>query len=466
MAPPSPPAYVESATCNTCRGDGPFEHAFLCSFKVEHARHHFAVCSDKCYSKFEKECVRAAQDGLEVKVARKVAQRAKKDVLFCPRCFYELKEVSPPVSSTEPSGASGVAPPPPPAQPRAATAADCSSVTVEELDIAQCVVHVKERDEEAAEGAARKPGKGKKKQAQREKCGDLMSAFFRDPAVDRTVTEDGELLHRSDRVGIAPTLMANGSAVRTTVPVTVVSHLSTASPAMSQVASLSATAVQSNPASMAPVKAKIAGLPPGWQAAWDPSSEDHYYYHAQSGEVTWERPGVESLERDPSRDAMRESPKDEEKRAEEAVIQPEPAVARKNVTSDEYLCVRSWVPRAEDEDCIRLLQGERLVLEGQTNGWGCGSVLPEVGERPRRGHFPMWAIGTSPLPSAATAILPGASCIATEHFEVPCGGYLQARRGDELVVRYSVTPHVWAYAEFAGDPARRGWIAVAFLRQT
>ena len=34
----------------------------------------------------------------------------------------------------------------------------------------------------------------------------------------------------------------------------------------------------------------------------------------------------------------------------------------------QYLCIRSWQPRLDDENCIQLMQGEHIVMLEEING--------------------------------------------------------------------------------------------------
>merc|ERR1712072_693364 len=130
----------------------------------------------------------------------------------------------------------------------------------------------------------------------------------------------------------------------------------------------------------------------------------------------------------------------------------------------EYVCIRKWTPRPEDRDCIRLIQGERVVLESETlSGWGIGTVVPEVGESPRSGHFPRWALSATPAPEPIH-FTPGTNAMVIDEFQAPASGYLSTHMNEVLVIKYQADPFVWVWAEDRADPNRRGWVPEAVLR--
>merc|ERR1719174_246857 len=49
-------------------------------------------------------------------------------------------------------------------------------------------------------------------------------------------------------------------------------------------------AIKSDAVKQATQVAKTIDLPVGWKSAWDPASHQHYYYHVDTKEVTWECP--------------------------------------------------------------------------------------------------------------------------------------------------------------------------------
>jgi len=130
----------------------------------------------------------------------------------------------------------------------------------------------------------------------------------------------------------------------------------------------------------------------------------------------------------------------------------------------EYVCIRKWTPRPEDRDCIRLIQGERVVLESETlSGWGIGTVVPEAGESPRSGHFPRWSLSDNPAPEPIH-FTPGTNAMVIHEFQAPASGYLSTHMNEVLVIKYQADPFVWVWAEDRADPNRRGWVPEAVLR--
>jgi len=147
---------------------------------------------------------------------------------------------------------------------------------------------------------------------------------------------------------------------------------------------------------------------------------------------------------------------------------PASTIASIRQSTIEYVCIRKWTPRPEDKDCIRLIQGERVVLESETlDGWGIGTVVPETGESPRSGHFPRWALSDNPAPEP-TRFTNGntmhANAMVIDEFQSPASGYLSTRMNEVLVIKYQVDPFVWVWAEDRADPNRRGWVPEAVLR--
>lgn len=243
------------------------------------------------------------------------------------------------------------------------------------------------------------------------------------------------------------------------------------------------------------------GLPPGWKAAWDPSSKDYYYY-STTGEVTWDRPRPEptvaaepaaysspaaptpqaaavhgaGLARSSVHGADRCTPDpspERDLRTCEASIAPDRVDAVTSATGAGaagaaenhpiHLATSSWAPRAGDTNCIQLTHGERVRLQKETGGWAYASVVPEEGERPRTGHVPRWALSDEAV-GPPERFEPGALCKAARPFEAPSEGYLWTEMGEALIARYQVPPYVWVFAESRWDSRRTGWVPGSTLQ--
>lgn len=245
------------------------------------------------------------------------------------------------------------------------------------------------------------------------------------------------------------------------------------------------------------------GLPPGWKAAWDPSSKDYYYY-STSGEVTWDRPRpVPAVAAEPpaysapavptpqvaavhgasagrtgadggDRCIPELSPESNFGISEAATANDRVDTVASDVGAGAvgaaeapdypvHLATSSWAPRAGDTNCIQLTHGERVKLQNVQGGWACASVVPEEGERPRTGHVPRWALSDEPC-GPPERFEPGALCKAAHAFEAPCEGYLWTEMGEALIARYQVPPYVWVFAESRWDSRRTGWVPGSTLQ--
>jgi len=488
---------TERPTCYVCQSAGPFGEAMECSAKLENRRHTFVLCkSNRCKAKFEKECIAAAEKGVEMKNFVRIKQMAKKGSFFCPKCFKELQEV--PVPECD-DVADEPAPPPPPQREvikeDLSSAEDASRSTSKDVPIlddvgfSDCVVLVKETLPDASPGGAtsKKGKKGKKpgNQLQRE----LVNALFFEDAAGRQAIEDLELVKSPSAwtspaairaVQSPPVLLpaplqpqAERLGVWADRPVSQADELAkyaaqrTAAQPRVEMSKPSAGTADSTGTTRAAESAKPTGLPPGWRSAWDPESNQHYFYHIETKEVTWDCPSAgKPHQQEEVTSSSSTTPSQGSTAASVVCSQVSTAPSVAQYGSLEYVCVHTWKPREEDKGCIRLIQGERVVLESETlSGWGIGSAVPEKGEAQRCGHFPRWALSNDPAPDPE--LFPQDSRVTVcQEFIAPAGGYLPACPGDVLVAKYQVAPYVWVWVEDPADPSRRGWAPEAVLRLT
>ncbi|CAK0813728.1 unnamed protein product [Prorocentrum cordatum] len=411
---------VTAGTVGVLKKDrGPWSRAYLCTYKKsDTAKHHFILCSEKCEAKFEKECLRCAEANLEVKVFRKIQQRAKARNYFCPKCFYELKEVDVPETHEPAVDSVTCAYEEEPANANAPKAPITEMITgMEDLGEDQFVVHKKGEEEEVDMRPSKKASKANKKKAmqmqnQDEKSTNLARLLFRDPNDNRVVSEEGEIFDRDkhrlsdkldDKAGagsvggawsagapaaerlvapppavpigadvwpgraaaeaaaaerllmpaaaatsgrstaVATSALAAAAAGSTAAPGAAAGRRLGAAQAAGRPAAFAAAPAAAQPQQpaedagagaarafmrrmdrpspedaqvaipssssggagstqlsppagedihVAPKEVGVDGLPPGWKAAWDPSSKDYYYY-STTGEVTWDRPRPE-----------------------------------------------------------------------------------------------------------------------------------------------------------------------------
>lgn len=479
---------TERPTCHICQSAGPFGDAMECTAQLEKRRHRYVLCkSSRCKAKFEKECVAAAEKGVEAKNFLRIKQMAKKGSFFCPKCFKELQDVPVPESHEV---AEDLAPPPPPTRKASKdnlpSAEDSSSTpkaepTLNDVDFSECVAHVKESLPDASPGGAvsKKGKKGKKQgnQLQRE----LVNALFFDNAAPQA-TEEGELI-RSPSAWTSPPAQARQSPPALlpapTLPAAErlgvwadrpVSQADELARYASQRTSAQPKVEMSKPSAgtgRATESAKPTGLPPGWRSAWDPESNQHYFYHIETKEVTWDCPSAgKPHQQEEATSSVSTTPSQGSTVASVVCSQASTAPSVAQYGSLEYVCVHTWKPRDEDKGCIRLIQGDRVVLESETlSGWGIGTVVPEKGEAQQCGHFPRWALSNNPAPEPE--LFPQDSRVTVcQEFAAPAGGYLPTCPGEVLVAKYQVAPYVWVWVEDPADPSRRGWAPEAVLRLT
>jgi hypothetical protein len=125
-------------------------------------------------------------------------------------------------------------------------------------------------------------------------------------------------------------------------------------------------------------------LPQGWKQAWDNESNKHYYWNINTRETKWACPKEtspckqdeiipESSISTASTTCSTFTASSESSQA--TASQPSSRTTGTPANELRYVCTRSWVPRPDDaSNCIRLTQGERIVLESETlSGWGIGT---------------------------------------------------------------------------------------------
>lgn len=295
-----------------------------------------------------------AEQKCEVQVLKKMKQGAKKGTVWCPQCFWELKDVQPPEGETtdeieEP-------PPPPPVVKKGGQKDDNSGEDCNELpelpvdlDFESCVMHLKESPK-LSPTAAPKGKKGKKAQRGGQLQRELVQAlFFEETRAGHNVTEEGEILRDEEPPASAPSREEKRSQTPVSVPlmspqpvpewppravrewppraepVAQPQRTSAGAPVKSEVpAGAYPAAGKSSPsssekpaeaikpftrdpatASKSSQPARSTDLPPGWRSAKDPATGNLYYYHIQTKEVTWDRPADEkSCDNEPDADSI------------------------------------------------------------------------------------------------------------------------------------------------------------------
>jgi len=507
---------VERPTCHVCKSGGPFGRSLECTFKLENSRHRFLLCtSHKCEAKFEKECLTAAEKGVEAGYYTKVIkQMAKRNSYFCPRCFQALKDVPLPKCEDCP-------PPPPPMKSSMLEEEElsCGNATaapaapLEDLDFSKCVAIVKEADPSPVAGGSKKGKKQGKKQGGNQLQRELVQALFFEESAAERATEEGELLDSPRVVASSPKpaqtapaffipaamsqvlpkadqrrgVWADNPSSNAAMPqVMAPSQASKPAGVAARTAPAGATA-RAAPATAAADPAGAAArfvaraadaaertqpleLPPGWKTAWSSEGNQHYYYHVDTREVSWDLPtaaaGRACHQEEVSATSASTTYSQSSTAAPRVCSQPTTPSAAQSASSLEYVCIHTWKPREADAGCIRVVHGERVALESETlSGWGIGTVVPEQGEDTRCGHFPRWALSDNPAPYPEI-LTPGSRVTVCEDFTAPTAGYLSICEGDVFIAKYQVAPYVWVWIEHQEDPCRRGWVPEAVLRRS
>jgi hypothetical protein len=395
----------------------------------------------------------------------------------------------------------------------------CTAIGPLDLDLDNCTVHIKKEAPSCSPTERSKKGKKGKKNKGAMNGEVVQALFFEDPR--RSLSEDGELAiepltseaHASPSRRTTPAGADLSPVVSTELhsPVTTTKGLATPSTAVQwpAVAKTASKAVAKSTSASSTLKTQSSALralpgnqvtdlasttepptlPAGWKAALDPASKNFYYYHVKTRNVTWEIPtdesarssetAVEALEKK-SKDAVMDasacslssastaastSSASSQNRnsssltaADRRAHSPTLSQAQSVPSSVQYLVTHTWTPRQEDRDCIRLIHGERVILEAETKeGWGIGTVVPEAGETARSGHFPRWALSDIPAPDPKPFV-PGARAMVMEKFVSPANGYLTIAVGEIVTVKYQVDPLIWVYVEATSDSSRRGWV--------
>lgn len=144
--------------------------------------------------------------------------------------------------------------------------------------------------------------------------------------------------------------------------------------------------------------------------------------------------------------AAEEAQLEEQRRAHAAAAAAQPRGVRLNT---EYVCTRHFRPRSEVESAIRLVQGERIMVEwtdGNPQGWAFGSLVDRPEER---GYFPVDVL--SEVREHPRRRQVGERCWVREEFKPleSMAGYLHIKPGDYLEIMHMEEPCVWAYAQKA-----------------
>lgn len=134
----------------------------------------------------------------------------------------------------------------------------------------------------------------------------------------------------------------------------------------------------------------------------------------------------------------------------------------------QYVCLRHWTPKAEVENCLTVLHGQRLVVDwtdGQPSGWAFGRFLDDASKAGYISQDLLLACDPAVVLSA------GETCQIVESFHVPEEGYLTLARGDKVRVLAAENHYVWAHCELLSSRrptskvGSRGWAPEWVLRE-
>mmetsp|Transcript_31153 Transcript_31153/g.85353 ORF Transcript_31153/g.85353 Transcript_31153/m.85353 type:complete len:565 (-) Transcript_31153:88-1782(-) len=216
-------------------------------------------------------------------------------------------------------------------------------------------------------------------------------------------------------------------------------------------------------------------LPPHWQAIWSDEQAKYYYWHRPTNYTTWETPdaspellGGTMASREGLGDSTsftfdtRQEAIPEARNAADAFVKVDP----ESETGRQFLCVQHWRPQVGIDYCMRIIQGDRLVItwsSGEERGWVYGHALDDPC---RAGYVPRSVITHASADSRCRST--GELCTVNKHFEGPeeVGGYLAVLPGDILRIAAAMEPpYVWAYAErTGGSKPEVGWVPEAVLQ--
>mmetsp|Transcript_40402 Transcript_40402/g.86764 ORF Transcript_40402/g.86764 Transcript_40402/m.86764 type:complete len:461 (+) Transcript_40402:167-1549(+) len=165
-------------------------------------------------------------------------------------------------------------------------------------------------------------------------------------------------------------------------------------------------------------------LPDGWMACWS-SEWERYFYWRTGEEPTWEAPVSEQRTRSGS---------DITDGKQEGEIK---------------VCSQHWWPSpGDDENCIRVLQGERLLVtwaQGSTEGWAYGHLADDAA---KVGYFPEAILEDERRPSIKRDA--GEVCLVSRAFDAPmqASGYLNITPGESVKVLFPTEAGSdWAYVQ-------------------